>query len=52
MLEHVIEPAGRAVLRVSTMVRRLQHGRVQAYVLYVLLGVVALAAWACLGGMP
>ena len=52
VLEKVVEPAGQAVLRVSSMVRRLQHGRVQAYVLYILIGLVALAAWACLGGEP
>jgi len=49
VLEIVVEPAGRAVLRVSSLVRRLQHGRVQAYVLYILIGLVALAAWVCLG---
>jgi len=52
VLERVVEPAGRGVLRVSSLVRRLQHGRVQAYVLYILVGLVALAAWACLGGVP
>jgi len=52
VLERVVEPAGRGVLRVSSLVRRLQHGRVQAYVLYILIGLVALAAWACLGGAP
>jgi hydrogenase-4 component B len=50
VLERVVEPAGRAVLRVSALVRRLQHGRVQAYVMYILIGLVALAAWACLAG--
>ena len=49
VLERVVEPAGRAVLRVSSLVRRLQHGRVQAYVLYILIGLVALAVWVCLG---
>lgn len=42
VLEMVLEPVGRSFLWVSTQVRRLQHGRVQAYVLYVLLGVVGL----------
>lgn len=49
VLEEVIEPAGRGVLRVSTWVRRLQHGRVQAYVLYLLLGVAALTVLALWG---
>ena len=50
VLEKVVAPAGRAVLRVSVLVRRLQHGRVQFYVLYVLLGVIALAGWVMAGG--
>ncbi len=52
VLERVVEPAGRAVLRVSTWVRHLQHGRVQAYVLYILLGLMALAGWVCVDGLP
>lgn len=42
VLEHVVEPAGSAVLRVSTITRRLQHGRVQSYLLYLLIGLTAL----------
>ena len=34
------------------MARRLQHGRVQSYVLYILVGLAALAAWVFLGAMP
>ncbi|MEI6872090.1 MAG: segregation/condensation protein A [Verrucomicrobiota bacterium] len=41
--ERVVAPAGRAVMRVSSMVRRLQHGQAQSYVLYILIGVLALA---------
>ena len=52
VLERVVAPVGRAVLRVSTLARRLQHGRVQSYVLYILLGLLALAGWVCLGGVP
>ncbi len=44
VLERLVLPAARAVLRVSTLARRLQHGRVQAYVFYVLIGLLALAA--------
>ncbi|MBK9139644.1 MAG: NADH-quinone oxidoreductase subunit H [Verrucomicrobia bacterium] len=43
VLERIIEPAARGVLRVSTAVRRLQHGRVQSYLLYTLIGLAALA---------
>lgn len=52
VLERVVEPVGRVILRVSRMVRRLQHGRVQSYVLYVLIGLGILAAWVFLGGLP
>jgi len=44
VLDAVVVPAGTGVMRVSTAVRRLQHGRMQAYILYLVLGVAALAA--------
>jgi len=50
VLEKVVEPAGNAVMAVSTTVRRLQHGRLQSYILYLLLGVIALALLAFAGG--
>jgi len=50
VLEHVVEPAASAVLRVSAAVRHLQHGRLQAYILYLLIGVAALALLAWWGG--
>ena len=50
VLEHVVEPVGRIVMRISTIVRRLQHGRVQSYIVYVLIGLLALAAAVCLDG--
>jgi hydrogenase-4 component B len=50
VLEKVVEPTGRFVMAVSTAVRRLQHGRLQAYLLYLLLGVIALALLAFAGG--
>ncbi len=46
VLEEVIEPVGRGFLWAAAQVRKLQHGRVQAYVLYLLLGVAALAVLA------
>jgi hydrogenase-4 component B len=49
VLEHVVEPAGSLVLSVSTAVRRLQHGRVQAYILYLVLGLIALAFLVVMG---
>ena len=43
MLELVVEPAGVAVLRAAQAARRVQHGRVQAYLSYVVAGAAALA---------
>jgi hydrogenase-4 component B len=43
VLEHVVQPGGFLVLRVAGAARRFQHGRIQAYVLYVLLGLAGLA---------
>ena len=45
VLEKIVEPAGRGVMAISAAVRRLQHGRVQWYILYVVFGLVVLAFW-------
>ena len=50
VLEKIAQPAAFLVMRVSSAARSLQHGRVQAYLLYLLLGVAALAAVIVLGG--
>ncbi len=42
VLENVIAPFASAIMRVSTAVRRLQHGRLQSYILYLLAGLFAL----------
>jgi hydrogenase-4 component B len=42
VLERAIEPAARAILHVSTAVRRLQHGRLQYYIAYIVVGLSAL----------
>jgi hydrogenase-4 component B len=52
VLERVIGPVGELVLTVSTAVRRLQHGRLQFYVLYIVAGVLAVGALAWGGGRP
>jgi hydrogenase-4 component B len=52
VLERVVEPLGGVILRVSQMVRSLQHGRVQSYLMYLLLGLAALALSILLGGKP
>ena len=43
-------PVGAAIMRVSTAVRRLQHGRLQFYILYVVAGLMALGVLVLLGG--
>ena len=50
VLEHVIEPAGSVVMRLSVAVRHLQHGRLQAYIFYLLIGLAALVVLALIGG--
>lgn len=52
VLERVIAPAGSVIMRVSTAVRRLQHGRLPAYILYVVAGLVALGVLVLAGGTP
>jgi hydrogenase-4 component B len=50
VLEKIVQPAAVLVMRVSTAARSLQHGRVQAYLLYLLIGVGALSLLVLLGG--
>jgi hydrogenase-4 component B len=50
VLEYVVEPAGSGVMRLSRVVRRLQHGRLQAYIFYLLVGLAALLVLALMGG--
>jgi len=52
VLEFAVEPAGGAVMRIASAARRLQHGRVQAYLLYLVAGLVALGVMALMGGGP
>jgi hydrogenase-4 component B len=49
VLEYAVEPAGGMVMRLSAAARRLQHGRVQSYLLYLLIGLAALAVVVLLG---
>jgi len=51
MLERVLLPAGDVILHISTAVRRLQHGRLQAYILYVVAGLAAMAGLVAMGGL-
>jgi hydrogenase-4 component B len=50
VLEHLVQPFGGMALRLSGLVRQLQHGRVQAYLFYLLAGVAALAGLVMIGG--
>jgi hydrogenase-4 component B len=50
VLDQVVRPGGVLVMRAAGAARRLQHGRIQAYVLYVLIGVAGLAILAVTGG--
>jgi len=50
VLERVVEPAGALAMGLVGVARRLQHGRLQAYLFYIVVGLVALAAIAAMGG--
>jgi len=50
VLEHVVEPVGGAVMQVAAAVRRLQHGRLQFYILYLVVGMAVLAVLVIAGG--
>ncbi|PTY07438.1 NADH-quinone oxidoreductase subunit H [Opitutaceae bacterium EW11] len=49
VLDHVVAPAGTLVMHVSTAARRLQHGRVQSYLAYIVAGLALLAALVLIG---
>jgi hydrogenase-4 component B len=50
VLERVIGPVGSVILAGATSARRLQHGRLQFYVLYVVAGLIALGLLVILKG--
>jgi hydrogenase-4 component B len=50
VLERIIGPVSVAVMKVSTVVRGLQHGRLQFYILYVVAGLVALGIFVMVEG--
>jgi hydrogenase-4 component B len=50
VLEHLVFPASAVVTHLANLARRLQHGRIQAYLAYLAFGVAALAAVAFWGG--
>jgi hydrogenase-4 component B len=50
ILERIFTPVSVSITQVSTAVRRLQHGRLQFYILYVVAGLIALGTLVSLGG--
>ena len=52
VLEKVVEPSAGMVMALSSAMRRLQHGRLQFYILYLVFGLIALALLAFWGGAP
>lgn len=52
VLERIIGPVSAVIMQVSSSVRRLQHGRLQFYILYVVLGLVVLGLVTLLGRAP
>lgn len=50
VLERVAGPVGDRIMSLSTAVRRLQHGRLQSYILYLVGGLVALGLLVSWGG--
>jgi hydrogenase-4 component B len=52
VLEFIVEPAGEAVTHLSNAARRLQHGKLQAYLLYLVVGILVLGFIVAFGGGP
>ncbi len=52
VLERLVEPSGGALLRLALAARRLQHGRLQAYILYLVVGLTGVALLVLAGGRP
>ena len=50
VLERIIVPVGTTILQASHTVLRLQHGRLQFYILYVLAGLIGIGILVLLGG--
>ena len=50
VLDRVVRPAAEAVIRLAAIARKLQHGRVQAYLFYIVAGLVLLGAIVLKGG--
>jgi hydrogenase-4 component B len=51
VLERIVVPVGARIMSASTVARRLQHGRLQFYILYVVAGLAALGLLVVIGGL-
>jgi hydrogenase-4 component B len=49
VLRYLVEPLGRALVRIATAARALQHGGVQSYLLYLLIGIAGLGIVVLMG---
>ena len=45
VLERVIGPLSAVIMKSNAVMRRLQHGSLQSYIVYVLAGLIALGFW-------
>jgi hydrogenase-4 component B len=52
VLERILAPVGDIIMQASHTVLRLQHGRLQFYILYVLAGLIGIGIFVLLGCMP
>jgi hydrogenase-4 component B len=52
VLERVLEPAGRGILRVAMAARQLQHGRLHYYIAYVVAGLAGIGTLVAWGARP
>ena len=52
VLERIIGPAGSVIMLAAATARRMQHGRLQLYILYVVAGLFALGLLVYMGGVP
>jgi hydrogenase-4 component B len=52
VLDRILRPAADVVAQLSATARRLQHGGLQLYVLYVLAGLIAMGALVVAEGTP
>lgn len=50
VLRYLVEPLSNAVVRIATAARVLQHGSVQSYLLYLVIGIAALGIVVMMGG--